>query len=368
MKTFSFELEFEELLVKKTLNQAFSKMSSPENVRETIDSHQINKNIHKFLCDQGILGMLEISNKHKVRNVMLCSILASASGKRLVSFPVIEHLLGLSFLNHSEHIIKDEYESGEKLVTIGWKTNVKLTADNGRVHANGSIKAIPFAPQVNTIIVPLFDEHEKGEKQALIINVDEYRTNLRAQKGQDLTYPLYELSLQDVIVDEVNVQIVKFDSELFNRAADLLFSAELLGIAEEVLQMTLDYSKEREQFGVEIGKFQVIKHMLADMHLLYESIKVSVEFGAWSIENEGEDADIVSSIAKAYASDSAIRIVEDSIQIHGGVGYTWEHDLHLYLKRAYRLANMYKTPNQERERIANYLGNQLNNKLPVKNA
>ena len=88
-------------------------------------------------------------------------------------------------------------------------------------------------------------------------------------------------------------------------------------------------------------------------------LKVSIEFGAWSLENDGEDADIVSSITKAYSSDAAIRIVENAIQIHGGVGFTWEHNLHFYLKRAYRLAYMFKSPVDEREKIATTILDEL---------
>lgn len=174
-------------------------------------------------------------------------------------------------------------------------------------------------------------------------------------KTQDLTYPLFELSLNNIKVDGEFVRIIELDLNDFYRVADLLIAAELLGISQESLEMTLNYSKERKQFGVEIGNFQALKHMLADMHLLCESSKVAIEFGAWTIENEGEDNEIISSISKAYSSDAAIRIVENSIQIHGAVGFTWEHDLHFYLKRAYRLANMVKTPYEEREKVASLL-------------
>ena len=361
MEKFKFELDFEENLMQSTISKALKKSYPPSVLREAVEERKINQQVHEFLSDQGLLSMLNPLKQGDV-NLMLCTILVNEAGRRLISFPLIEHLMALYVLKEeatSKEI--EDFEAGEKIATLGWKENVEFVVNDGVHYVNGLVKSIPFADESDQIIVPI---RKDGQDQVLILKTEGIKDQLRSVKTQDLTYPLYELNLENVKIDHVSTRLIHLDLEDFYRVADLLIAAELLGISQESLQMTLDYTKERKQFGVEIGKFQAVKHMLADMHLLSESSKVSIEFGAWSVENEGEDHDIVSTIAKAYSADAAIRVVESSIQVHGAVGFTWEHDLHFYLKRAYRLANMNKTSYEEREKVASYFMGDLS---PVNN-
>lgn len=353
MQTFTFEMEAEEKLLQETLNKAFRKLYPPSDLKELIEKNSGSEQIYQFLSDQGLLGILNSRNNDEDMNLSICAILMTEIGKRLISFPVSEHLLGLFILKQVKTLSDiSSYESGEKIVTVSWKEDLKLTNQNGEHLVNGSIKSIPFAEIADTLVIPVKRKEESSKDFVLIIDAAQFQNQYRKMNSMDLSYPLYELSLQELNIDHIAMELVEFDLEEFNKIADLLISAELLGIMEEVLEMTIDYAKERRQFGDEIGKFQAIKHMLADMHLLAESSKVAIEYGSWSLENEGEDADIISSMMKAYSADATIRIVQDAIQIHGGVGMTWEHNLHFYLKRAFRLGNMFKTPVEEREKLA----------------
>ncbi|WP_019416248.1 acyl-CoA dehydrogenase family protein [Paenisporosarcina sp. TG20] len=357
MEKFKFELEFEESLMQSTVNKAFKKTYPSSELRKDIeeDEKKINKQVHKLLSDQGLLAMLN-PVKHGDMNLMLCTILVSEAGRRLLTFPIIEHLMALYILKQESISTEiEDFESGEKIATIGWNQDLEFSVINGDYHVNGIINSIPFAVDTDRIIVPIKKKNNNEKDLVLIIKTEGFKSQLRSMKVQDFTYPLFELKLNNIKIDETLIRRIEINLTDFSRISDLLFAAELLGISQETLKMTLEYSKERKQFGVEIGKFQAIKHMLADMHLLCESSKVSVEFGAWTLENMGEDYEIISSISKAYSSDAATRIVENSIQVHGAIGFTWEHDLHFYLKRAYRLANIYKTPYQEREKVATYL-------------
>lgn len=353
VEKFKFELGFEEQLIQKTLNEAFAKISPSNVVREHVETQETNKQAHKFLAEQGLLGMLEPGRD---MNLALSTILAKETGRRLVSFPVIEHLLGVFLLKQIEKSSEiGPFEVGDKLLTIGWNSNLEIGSVNNEESVTGTVGSIPFASEANAIIVAVKGKKAGEKDYVLLIDAERFQSQFRKMEVQDVTYPLYELTMQDTAIDMDSVKRIEMDVKEFYDVADLIIAAELLGIAQETLEMTLHYMTERKQFGVEIGKFQAVKHMLADMHLLFESSKVAVEFGAWSIENQGEDKDIISPIAKAYSSDAALRIVQDSIQLHGGVGYTWEHDLHFYLKRAYRLANMSDSPYEEREKIASYL-------------
>src|SRR5438105_10460 len=117
-------------------------------------------------------------------------------------------------------------------------------------------------------------------------------------------------------------------------SAGVGLAAEMLGGAERVLELSVEYAKQRVQFDRPIGSFQAVKHRAADMLLEVESLRSAVYYAAWALERDHPDASLAASMAKAYASDAYRKVAASGIQIHGGVGVTWEADLHLYFKRA----------------------------------
>jgi alkylation response protein AidB-like acyl-CoA dehydrogenase len=116
--------------------------------------------------------------------------------------------------------------------------------------------------------------------------------------------------------------------------AHALLAAEMVGVARRIFDMALAYAKERIQFDVPIGSFQSIQHKLADMALLLERATAAVHFAAMTCDAGDPERTRAAHVAQAAAGEACRRILKDGIQIHGGVGYTWEHDLHLYLRRA----------------------------------
>ena len=111
-------------------------------------------------------------------------------------------------------------------------------------------------------------------------------------------------------------------------------AAELTGVAQRALEMAVEYAKERKQFGRPIGSYQAVSHRCAQMLLETEGARSAAYYAAWAADNEPETAPLAASMAKAYASDAGTRVTGASLQVHGGIGFTWEHDLHLWLKRA----------------------------------
>ncbi len=111
-------------------------------------------------------------------------------------------------------------------------------------------------------------------------------------------------------------------------------AAQLTGIAGRSLSMTLDYAKQRKQFGRAIGSFQAIKHKLADMMVTYETSRSAAYFAHWALAQGDSGQAAAVSLAKAYAGDMSRSVVNESVHIHGGIGFTWEYDLHFFLKRA----------------------------------
>jgi alkylation response protein AidB-like acyl-CoA dehydrogenase len=121
--------------------------------------------------------------------------------------------------------------------------------------------------------------------------------------------------------------------DLLDRAA-VGTSAMLLGGAARVLEMTTAYAVDRRQFGRAIGSFQAVKHHCADMLVDVEAMRSVLYWAAWCVDVGDSDASLAASSAKAWCSQAAPRVIETGLQVHGGIGFTWDHDLHLFLKRA----------------------------------
>ena len=116
--------------------------------------------------------------------------------------------------------------------------------------------------------------------------------------------------------------------------AKVALAAEQVGGAEHCLDMSVEYAKTRVQFGRPIGSFQAIKHKLADMFVLVESARSASYYAAWTAAHSDEELPAAAALAKAYCSEAYFKVAAECIQIHGGVGFTWEHDAHLFFKRA----------------------------------
>ena len=111
-------------------------------------------------------------------------------------------------------------------------------------------------------------------------------------------------------------------------------SAELCGTAQRAMEMSVEYAKARQQFGRPIGSYQAVSHKCADMLVQVESARSLTYYAAWAVDNDVPEAPLAAAMAKAYASDAARQVTAAAIQVHGGIGFTWEHDMHLYFKRA----------------------------------
>jgi len=130
---------------------------------------------------------------------------------------------------------------------------------------------------------------------------------------------------------------------------------EAVGISQKALDLGVEYAKDREQFGRKIGVYQAVSHALADTYVETELARSLAYWAAWSVAEDDEQAPIAAAAAKAYASDAAVVACERSIQVHGGMGFTWEHVLHEYYKRALWIQAYDGYPRQQRARIAAWL-------------
>ena len=129
-------------------------------------------------------------------------------------------------------------------------------------------------------------------------------------------------------------------------------AAELTGVAQRTMDFAVEYAKERKQFERPIGAYQAVSHRCAQMLMEVESARALTYFAAYAADSEPDELSLAASTAKAYASDAGWRVSASSLQVHGGIGFTWEHDLHFFLKRAKTDGHLFGTARQHRDRVA----------------
>jgi alkylation response protein AidB-like acyl-CoA dehydrogenase len=180
----------------------------------------------------------------------------------------------------------------------------------------------------------------KAEKGITLFLVDAKApgVSITLLKTMDQTRKLCEVGFNEVTVGkEAVLGKVGGGWALLDRIVDrakVALCAEACGGAQRVLEMSVEYAKVREQFGRPIGSFQAIQHKCANMMVQVESSKSATYYAAWAVANDVDEAHLASCMAKAYCSDAYRMVAGEGIQIHGGIGFTWEHDMHIYFKRA----------------------------------
>jgi alkylation response protein AidB-like acyl-CoA dehydrogenase len=218
--------------------------------------------------------------------------------------------------------------------------DVQLTATNGKL--TGEKLFVSDAAIVDFLIVVardgLFVVHSKARG-----------LKISPMLGMDLTRKLYVVEFNDTPAEKIgsNANLARaFD------VATAALAAELVGGMQRTLDITVEYAKTRKQFGKPIGMFQAVQHQCADMYLETESSRPAVYYAGWALEENSPDAATAVSIAKMYASDAARTVGNRGIQIHGGMGFTWENDVHLYYRRAKASETAFGDATFHRARIA----------------
>jgi alkylation response protein AidB-like acyl-CoA dehydrogenase len=230
---------------------------------------------------------------------------------------------------------------------------VKATRNNGNFQVSGKKFFVPDA-SVSDLIVSVA---RNGDGHMLLpMDRGADGIELTAMPSMDMTRKLYEVAFNEAGVA---------DSEVFGADGDargalgqaiqiatVALSSEMVGGMQWVLDISVEYAKTRQQFGRPIGSFQAIQHQCADMLLMTESARSAVYHAAWTVSEGSPAAGTAVAIAKAYCSDAFREVCNRGVQIHGGIGFTWEHNLHLYYKRSKASEVMFGDAAFHRERIA----------------
>jgi alkylation response protein AidB-like acyl-CoA dehydrogenase len=225
--------------------------------------------------------------------------------------------------------------------SANWDLNsIEMNATNGKL--TGEKFFVPDATIADFLIVVARDG-------VFVVNSKARGLKISPMHGMDLTRKLYVVEFSDTPAEKIAV------NSGLSRAFDIAtaaLAAELVGGMQRTLDITVEYAKTRKQFGKPIGMFQAVQHQCADMYLETESSRSAVYYAGWALEENSPDASTAVSIAKMYASDAARTVGNRGIQIHGGMGFTWENDVHLYYRRAKASETAFGDATFHRERIA----------------
>ena len=312
------------------------------------------------------LGVPEALGGAGLTWVELC-ILCEELGRNLVPVPFLPHALAtaavMEFASAAQRAAwLPRMASGDLLATIDLLAAERKPALRAESHAGGLrlCGVLPFVPDVASAQLLIARVLLDDETHLVAIPTSTRGMEPRRLQALDPLRPLYEVACDGVEVSAdallgERTPSASAQGALVDRAL-VLIAAEMLGGAEKCLESAVAHARQRVQFGKPIGVHQAIKHKCADMLFGVEAARSITYYAAWAARERHPDASLLASMAKATAGEAFRRAASDNLQIHGGVGFTWEYDCHLYLRRARSDDAWLGGSSIQRERIARVLG------------
>jgi alkylation response protein AidB-like acyl-CoA dehydrogenase len=239
---------------------------------------------------------------------------------------------------------------------------LEARADGGAYRLSGTKLFVPDAHTADFLLVAARAPGSTGTTGLSLFLIDAADAGVRTKLLQtmDQTRKLCEVELRDVTVPGSRLIGEAGEGaailERIAARAKTGLAAEMCGGAARVLDLSVEYAKVREQFGRPIGSFQAIQHKCATMLVEVESARSATYYAAWAVGSDARDAALAAAMAKAYCSDAFRHVAAEGIQIHGGIGFTWEHDMHLYFKRAKSSEVSFGDAAWNREMVARLIG------------
>jgi alkylation response protein AidB-like acyl-CoA dehydrogenase len=232
---------------------------------------------------------------------------------------------------------------GSQIGTLAWlEADDRLGAEGVRLagapegagfRLTGEKRFVLDAGNASLFVVPFRAGSGEGAVRLAVVPAGAPGLAVEPTPSMDATRRMGNVRFAGVPVPAADV-LETAPLERIQDLATAAVTAEMIGAAEGAHRLTVEFARQRVQFGKPIGQFQAVKHPLAEMYVDVESFKSILYYAAWALDERREDAPRAVSMAKAYASEAFARIGIDSVQLHGAVGYTWEYDAHLYLKRS----------------------------------
>ena len=304
--------------------------AAPERVRRHTESHApYDHDLWTAMVEQGWLamGVPEESGGLGLGWVET-AVLLEEIGSHVAPAPFLPTALAAGALERADHPGWERLVSGDATGCVAWsRGGVRASGDGDTCALVGRTEPVIGAPSASLAVVFAIDD--AGDDGVYLVDLDAVGRPPR-EPAMDLTRELGWLHLDKTPATRLGGADAA--ARLLDGAATGL-SAEMLGAASRVLDMAVEYAKERVQFGRPIGSFQAVKHRCADMLVDVEGMRSTAYWAAWALGAD-EDPSVAASTAKCWGSDASKRVMASALQVHGGIGFTWEHDLHFFLKRA----------------------------------
>jgi alkylation response protein AidB-like acyl-CoA dehydrogenase len=359
-----FDLNDEQQQIKETAKEFLAARYKSERIRELLDTELgFEESDWKEMVELGWAG-LAVPEEHGGQGLGIVELASvfEEMGFALAPGPLLSNtVVGLALAMNGSDGQKAEYlaplATGEKrgtpaLIdagsagTIGEFEMEGRSADGGTA-LDGEKILVMDAEAADFLLVATSD----GQRH--IVDTDQAGLSIEAEDSIDPTRRFYSVRFDGVEVPaERTLPAEREDYFPVLHRVCVAISAELTGIAQRTMEMAVEYAKERQQFGRPIGSYQAVSHRCAQMLLETEGARSATYYAAWAADASPEDLPLAASMAKAYASDAGWRVPDESLQVHGGIGFTWEHDLHFFLKRARVDASMFGDAHWHRERVA----------------
>jgi alkylation response protein AidB-like acyl-CoA dehydrogenase len=327
------------------------------------------------LAEQGWLGLI-FPDAHDGMGLGLVDlvVLMEEMGRAVVPGPYFSTVLlgGLAIIEAGSEAQKKEWlpkiAAGEKRVSLAWMepsatlgaagVTLPAASKGGTFTLSGTKLFVPDAHTADAMVVAARTGAGASEDGVSLFLVPAGTRGLEVKllPTMDQTRKLCEVTCKDVTLGpDALLGAVGGGWAPLARVLDratVALCAEMCGGAQRVLDMTVEYAKIRQAFGRPIGSYQGVKHKAADMLVDVENSKSITYYAAWALDEGAAEAPLATSMAKAYVSDAYRRVSAAGIQLHGGIGFTWEHDLHLYFKRAKGSEFTFGDATYHRERVA----------------
>ena len=328
---FGFNDEQQE--IQRTAREFLADRFKPEKVRELAESDSpYDDALWKEMCDLGWPG-IAIADEYGGQGLGLVElvILLEQTGYALAPSPLISNALAGG------------------IVTCGGSDEQKERWLPGI--ASGEARgAAAFTPDEEPIV------GAAGGASVLVLNDGDGARLVEPENATLERLPLMDTTRAYYRVSATGGDQLPGGIEPAVESGTVAVAAELVGVAQRALDIANSYAKEREQFGRPIGAYQAVSHRLADMLWAVEEARSLTYYAAWCAGAEPESLPLAASMAKARASDAACEVTHDAIQTLGGIGFTWEHDIHFFLKRARVSAQLMGSAGQHRDRVAELAG------------
>ena len=373
----NFGFNEEQELLRSTARKFFENECTSETVRKLMDGPEgMTPELWKKLAEQGWLGLIVPDAYGGMGlGVVDLVVLMEEMGRAVVPGPFFSTVLlgGLAILEAGTEAQKKAWlpklTSGEARATLAWMEpsadlgargiTLSATAKRGGHVLNGTKLFVQDAHTADLIVVAARTAGGQTPEEGItlfLVPKGAPGLTITLLPTMDQTRKLCEVTLKDVVAnaDAVMGQAGAGWAALARvlDRATVALCAEMCGGAQKVLDMTVEYAKIRQAFGRPIGSYQGVKHRAADMLVDVENSKSITYYAAWAMDEGVPEGPLAVSMAKAYVSDAYRRVAGAGIQLHGGIGFTWEHDLHLYFKRAKGSEFTFGDSIWHRERVA----------------